>query len=219
MGYCDEKYASCLDEGVNMLTHQNIRKYVRKQKRQLGAKAIVLVLGLSVLTALFGVNAAPTHAACSNTYTVRSGDTLSEIAASYGVSWSALAANNGIANPDYLSAGQQLCIGAGAAPAVYQAPLQPGGSITSMIYQIFGPYAPAALRVAMCESSMNPGATNSSRIGYSHAAGLFQILYPSTWARTSQAGNSPYNAWANINAAHEIFVRDGYSWREWACRP
>jgi hypothetical protein len=24
---------------------------------------------------------------------------------------------------------------------------------------------------------------------------------------------------ANIHAAYEIFKRDGYSWREWACKP
>ncbi len=53
----------------------------------------------------------------------------------------------------------------------------------------------------------------------SHAEGVFQILYPATWEGTSYASYSPYNAWANIQAAHEIFVRDGYSWREWACKP
>ncbi len=92
-------------------------------------------------------------------------------------------------------------------------------SISNMIGQVFGPYAGAAQHVAMCESSLNPGATNSEPIGGSHAAGVFQILYPSTWSTTSQAANSPYDAYANIVAAHEIFVRDGYSWREWVCQP
>ncbi len=94
-----------------------------------------------------------------------------------------------------------------------------GASVASMIDEVFGPNAWAAKRVAMCESSMNPGATNSMPIGNSHAAGVFQILYPSTWYGTSQAANSPYDARANIIAAHEIFVRDGYSWREWVCQP
>ncbi len=93
-----------------------------------------------------------------------------------------------------------------------------GSSIADMINSVFGPYAASAQHIAMCESTMNPNATNSVAIGGSHAAGLFQILYPSTWNTTSQAGASPYDAHANIVAAHEIFVRDGYSWREWECQ-
>ncbi len=83
-----------------------------------------------------------------------------------------------------------------------------------MIDQVFGSYAGAAKSVARCESGFNPGATNA----YSGAAGVFQFL-PSTWAGTSQAGQSPYNAYANIRAAYEVFARDGYSWREWSCKP
>lgn len=92
-------------------------------------------------------------------------------------------------------------------------------SIENTINSVFGAYAPAAKRIAMCESTMNPNATNTMAIGNSHAAGLFQILYPSTWYTTSQASQSPYNATANTIAAHDIFVRDGYSWREWQCQP
>lgn len=91
------------------------------------------------------------------------------------------------------------------------------GSVATMINQIFGPYAAGALQVAKCESGLNPGAYNPVSNGGSHAVGVFQILYPSTWMNTSEASSSPYNAQANILAAHEIFVRDGYSWREWSC--
>ncbi len=97
----------------------------------------------------------------------------------------------------------------------------PGGSnasVAGMIYQVFGPYASSAMNIARCESGLNPNAYNSTVIGDSHAAGVFQILYPSTWSGTPYASYSPYNAWANINAAHTIFVRDGYSWREWQCQ-
>jgi hypothetical protein len=92
-------------------------------------------------------------------------------------------------------------------------------TIASMINQVFGADGPAANRVAQCESGENPNAYNPVSVGGSHAEGLFQILYPSTWRTTSQAGQSPYDAQANILAAHEIFVRDGYSWREWTCQP
>ncbi len=102
-------------------------------------------------------------------------------------------------------------------PVVTAPPVAPpapvAGSIPAMITQIFGAYGPGAINVARCESGLNPGAHNPSG-----ASGLFQIM-PGTWAGTSQAGSSPYNAQANAIAAHEIFVRDGYSWREWTCQP
>ncbi|WP_161977965.1 LysM peptidoglycan-binding domain-containing protein [Dictyobacter kobayashii] len=106
-----------------------------------------------------------------------------------------------------------------APPAAAPAPAVAASSdINGMIDEIFGSYAAGAKHIAACESGMNPGATNAYSIGGSHAAGLFQILYPSTWGTTSQAGMSPYDARANIIAAHDIFVRDGYSWREWTCQ-
>lgn len=92
-------------------------------------------------------------------------------------------------------------------------------SVASMIYEIFGPYAPSAMNIARCESGFNPSAYNSEPVLGSHAMGVFQILYPSTWITTPQSGSSPYDARANILAAHAIFARDGYSWREWQCRP
>jgi hypothetical protein len=87
-------------------------------------------------------------------------------------------------------------------------------SVPDTIRAVFGPYAGQAMSVAQCESGFAAGATNS----WSGASGVFQFL-PSTWAGTSYAGYSPYNAWANVSAAHEVFVRDGYSWGEWSCRP
>ncbi len=97
-------------------------------------------------------------------------------------------------------------------------PTSPGqAGVIAMINQVFGPYAGGALNVARCESGFNPLAYNPYSIGGNHAEGVFQILYPSTWDGTSEAASSPYNAMANILAAHQIFVRDGYSWREWSC--
>lgn len=101
-----------------------------------------------------------------------------------------------------------------------QAPVAPtsqpvSGSYTDMIYQVFGStYGPGAVNVAMCESTMNPNAYN----GALGASGLFQII-PSTFASTSYAGQSVFDPMVNIEAAHEIFVRDGYSWSEWSCQP
>jgi LysM repeat protein len=163
------------------------------------------------------------HAATTSTcrggessYIVRTGDTLSAIAARYGTSWPILAARNHLLNPSLIFPGQTICItSVGSQPAVNLGQV----GVTSLIAQIFGPYAQQALRVATCESSLNPAAYNPIAVDGSHASGLFQILSPSTWSSTSQAALSPYNALANTLAAHEIFVRDGNSWREWVCQP
>ena len=90
-------------------------------------------------------------------------------------------------------------------------------TVAAMIDQVFGSYAQVAIHVATCESGLNPYAYNPASIGGSHAEGVFQILYPSTWRGTPEASSSPYNAMANIVAAHAIFVRDGYNWHEWSC--
>jgi hypothetical protein len=93
------------------------------------------------------------------------------------------------------------------------------GSVVGIIQTVFGSYSSAAISVAQCESSLNPAAVNPTSIGGSHASGLFQVLYPSTWDTTSQHASSPFDARANTLAAYEIFQRDGYSWREWSCQP
>lgn len=100
-------------------------------------------------------------------------------------------------------------------PVLLHAP--PSGAVQNMIAQVFGLYAASALTVAKCESGYNPNAYNPTPVGNSHAEGVFQILYPSTWNSTSYAASSPYNAQANILAAHQIFTRDGNNWHEWAC--
>jgi hypothetical protein len=92
-------------------------------------------------------------------------------------------------------------------------------AIIAEIKAVFGPYSVGALAVAHCESGYDPNAWNRISILGSHAEGVFQILYPSTWNNTAYASYSPYNAWANIHAAHDIFARDGNTWREWECQP
>lgn len=208
-----------------------------------GKFSIGVVLGLLLFVATFVVNVpgASAHAwtTCSRgdySYRVVSGNTLSGIGYRYGKSWSALASYNHIVNPNLIFVDQIICIsvhGANStapvqgqvtqksvttyvAPTRQQPQPQPapvGGSVAAMIYQVFGANGSAAINVARCESGLNPGAYNPSG-----AAGVFQIM-PGTWAGTSEAGQSPYNAFANIVAAHQIFVRDGYSWREWTCQP
>jgi hypothetical protein len=90
-------------------------------------------------------------------------------------------------------------------------------AIINEIVAVFGANAQNALIVAKCESGYDPNAWNSYPIGNSHASGVFQILYPSTWDTTSYAADSPFNASDNIYAAYQIFHRDGNNWREWQC--
>lgn len=107
-------------------------------------------------------------------------------------------------------------------PYLFRPPagLNPGQQvIVNEITAVFGPNAQGALGIASCESGYDPNAWNSYPIAGSHASGVFQILYPSTWNTTSYANQSPFDADANIHAAYEIFSRDGYSWREWQCKP
>ena len=93
-------------------------------------------------------------------------------------------------------------------------------AVINEIIAVFGDsYAQGALNIARCESGYDPNARNSYPIGNSHASGVFQILYPSTWNTTSYAAYSPFDYDKNIHAAYEIFRRDGYSWREWECKP
>lgn len=92
-------------------------------------------------------------------------------------------------------------------------------AVINEIVAVFGSYSPGALAIAKCESGYDPNAWNSYPIMGSHASGVFQILYPSTWSGTAYASQSPFNATANIQAAYQIFHRDGNSWREWQCKP
>lgn len=50
-------------------------------------------------------------------YTVKKGDTLSQIAAKYGTTYQAIAAYNGIKNPNVIRVGQKIRIPASTAPA------------------------------------------------------------------------------------------------------
>ncbi|MCO4557182.1 LysM domain protein [Streptococcus infantarius subsp. infantarius] len=69
---------------------------------------------------IISVSSAPIQAPAVGTYTVRSGDTLSSIAAKFGTSYQALAGLNGIANPNLIYVGQVLRVnGSASAGSVY----------------------------------------------------------------------------------------------------
>jgi LysM repeat protein len=202
--------------------HQDVSKIGHwLQNKKMNSVRLIAAVGIlgAMAAALVTMYTGGAHAAaCANPYMVNFGDTLGSIANRFGTNVETIAHNNGIANVNLIFPGQQLCV-TKASPTTHTSTQSSSTSIEGMIDQVFGPYAAGAKHVAMCESTMNPSATNTISIGGSHAAGIFQILYPSTWYTTKQAANSPYNASANIHAAYEIFARDGYSWREWVCQP
>jgi LysM repeat protein len=210
-----------------ILANQRITRYIHQHRLVsiISAHAVVImILTIALLSSSLGtrINSVFASTSChagDQTYRVMDGETLSSIATSHGTTWQALAQQNSLSNPDRIYTGQTICLPTThASHGTYMTLASAAESPTSIINEIFGADAPAALRIAMCESTLNPNAVNSTPVGGSHAQGLFQILYPSTWNTTSQAGMSPFNARANAIAAHEIFVRDGHSWREWACR-
>lgn len=226
-----------------MMSLDSVKHNVRSllQRKFIVVLATLIVFGALGAGSFFaGSGKAEAAVSCSSYYTVVSGDTLGQIAARYNSNVQAIALANGIPDVNLIYPGQSFCIPAGSTATPDQAtttttssttsinapsvPQQSAGvpsgssSVASMIEQVFGPDAPTALQIAQCESGLNPGAYNPISVGGSHAAGVFQILYPSTWAGTSEAAASPYDAMSNILAAHEIFVRDGYSWREWVCQ-
>mgnify|MGYP001179681846 CR=1 FL=1 len=197
---------------------RNILQGIRRQGRHTAKFGLGVLLALLVVTFLATTTNQAHAATTGRSYTIVSGDTLSGIASEFGSSVSTLAAANNIADPNLIYAGQAIIIPSGngvvaSAPAA-PTPQQLQGSYPDMIRQVFGAYGNGAVHVAMCESSMNPNAYN----GILGAAGLFQII-PGTFASTSYRGQSVYNPVVNIKAAYEIFARDGYSWREWACQP
>lgn len=186
--------------------------------------AVSLLAGFAILFAVTS-SVAPAHAAGRLVYRYQRGYYLDHGWLCYGwpsgvyhctAHWRRVGGKFVSLNPAWVPS-QSTRVVRRAAPPAPKPPVvvgdgsAPSGSVRADIVAAFGPYAAQATRVAMCESSLNPSAHNPSG-----ASGLFQFL-PSTWAETPWRSYSPYNAWAAANAAHWLFVRDGYSFREWTC--
>lgn len=101
-----------------------------------------------------------------------------------------------------------------AAPERPAPPPAPAGSIPALIQGAWAPLGPDAqdwaLRLAFCESTLNPLAVNAS----SGAAGLFQFM-PTTWAGTPWHAQSPFDPAANAAAAAWLYQRYGAG--QWSC--
>ena len=84
-----------------------------------------------------------------------------------------------------------------------------GASAEEVIREVFGSASEAALAVAWCESSFDPGAT-----GAAGELGLFQIL---PWAHPVYDQGRLYEAEYNAAAAYAI-SDGGTDWSAWTCR-
>jgi hypothetical protein len=91
-----------------------------------------------------------------------------------------------------------------------------GSACTPQEYidQLFGAAAPEASRIAMCESTMNPGAVSAT-----NDHGLFQInaVHRGQFeAVTGQPWSAVYDPYWNTVYAKWLYDHQG--WSPWACR-
>ena len=103
-------------------------------------------------------------------------------------------------------------------PVARTAPMKPAptGDVAAIIragFARFGPdVAEQAVRVAQCESTLNPAATNG------HHAGLFQIAEPYHRARIARLGFTwaqMLEAGPNVAVAADLYGESG--WQPWSC--
>ena len=81
---------------------------------------------------IISVSSAPIQAPATNTYTVRSGDTLSSIASKFGTSYQALASLNGISNPNLIYVGQALRVNGSASTGSVYYTVRVGDNLSSI---------------------------------------------------------------------------------------
>ena len=89
----------------------------------------------------------------------------------------------------------------------------PAGSLESIIHRHFGSAAPAAIRIAECESGMNPGAVSPT-----NDHGLFQIniVHRGQFeAVTGAPWSSVYDPELNTVYARYLYGQQG--WGPWTC--
>ena len=156
------------------------------------ATRVALTAGLGVGMAV----AATATASATGDYTVKKGDTLSEIAQQYHTSWQTLARINQLRTPDLILIGQQLELSGSATGGTHVRKAERGysgesaaprpsksRSTESSSRSGSASLSSAWRRVAQCESGGNPRAVNGA--GY---YGLFQFDLQ-TWRSVGGSGN------------------------------
>ena len=129
MKVIEGNYSNAVKERTLAVGAGNIRGYGRPDYASKNAAAINTGTGSSGASGGSGTTQGSSGAASASgelTYTVQSGDTLSEIAAKFGTTYQKIASYNGIANPSRIFAGQVIKI-LGANISTYT--VQPGDSL------------------------------------------------------------------------------------------
>jgi LysM repeat protein len=188
---------------------------------------------LSVVGLSAGITAAGAGAALATDYTVRPGDTLSEIAQANGGNWQQLAALNDLSDPDLILVGQTLRLDGAATTAERsvrrsteatqrrstkaaaerrktERPVRkaerPSRSKTRPAGTGSAELSGAWSKVANCESSGNPRAVNPA--GY---YGLFQFDRQ-TWRSVGGSGNpAEASAGEQLMRAKKLYSQRGAS--------
>jgi LysM repeat protein len=164
-----------------------------------------------------GITAAGAGAAFATDYTVKAGDTLSEIAQANGANWHELAKINNLNDPDLILIGQTLTLD-GEKLATAPRTVTPKKVVTKKTERKVRTsrsedrpstsvsMSAAWRKVAQCESSGNPRAVNPA--GY---YGLFQFDLQ-TWRSVGGSGN-PANASAaeQLMRAKKLYAQRGAS--------
>ena len=192
----------------------------RHARPRRSSRRVVRTLSIAGLGA--GITAAGAGAAFATDYTVKPGDTLSEIAQANGADWHHLAQLNNLENPDLILIGQTLKLDGtkkAVVPTKKRATKTESKTLrkterkvrtsrsTSRPSTSTGVNMSAAWRkVANCESSGNPRAVNPA--GY---YGLFQFDLR-TWRSVGGSGN-PINASAaeQLMRAKKLYAQRGAS--------
>lgn len=117
----------------------------------------------------------PAPAPAGGTYVVQPGDSLARIAASYGVTVSALAQANGIDNPNLIYPGQTLTIPGGAAPP----PSDPAP-------------APQPTPAPSPATGVNLLPNWSFEEGWYNQNGIPELQLPNRWRLEYEQGDSPF---------------------------
>jgi len=170
----------------------------------------------TVYVAVNALNLRSGAATSSSVVTVLSRGTSATLTGEVSNGFSGVTVNGqtGWAYTEYLSSEQPAAQTTPTPSATTPSSSNSGGDITSIIYSAaaaYGQNGDDMLRVATCESGLNPSAVNAS----SGASGLFQFM-PSTWATTPYADQDIFDATANANAAAWMWSvgRRG----EWSCQ-
>jgi resuscitation-promoting factor RpfB len=190
----------------------------RHARPRRSTRRVVRTLSIAGLGA--GITAAGAGAAFATDYTVKAGDTLSEIAQANGADWHHLARINHLKDPDLILIGQTLTLDGvkkSAAPRKVTAKKVETKKLRTTERKVRTsrsadrPSVSVSLsgawqKVAQCESSGNPRAVSPA--GY---YGLFQFDLQ-TWRSVGGSGN-PINASAaeQLSRAKKLYAQRGAS--------